>query len=140
VGDRVFLDTNVLVYAYDIDEPAKRDVALRTIGAGDPVSLVLSAQVLGEFFWVATRRLRRPLSVEAASAAVDALSELPCVAIDADLVMRAIGRSRADRLAYWDALIVESALADGCTVLLTEDLAAGTRFDGLTVVDPFAGQ
>ena len=138
VSDRVFVDTNVLVYVHDADEPRKQALAAARLAGLDPSSVVISAQVLGEFFWVVTRRLRTPLAADAIDAAMDALRGLECVPIDAALVARAVGRTRSSQLAYWDALIVESALAAGCMTLLTEDLSAGTRYDRLTVVDPFA--
>jgi predicted nucleic acid-binding protein len=62
----------------------------------------------------------------------------PFATVDHDTVTAACRRARADRLSYWDALIVETARGAGCTELLTEDLQAGRDFDGLLVVNPYA--
>ena len=138
VSGRSFLDTNVLVYAYDTDARDKRKRAQTVLAELPAGSAVVSAQVLGEFFWTTTRRLRTPLPVLTATAAVTALAKLEVIPIDAALVGRAIARSASSQLAYWDALIVEAALVAGCDTLLTEDLGAGVRYEGLTVRNPFA--
>jgi predicted nucleic acid-binding protein len=138
VSGRSFLDTNVLVYAHDADEPDKRERAQTVLAELPAGSAVISSQVLGEFFWATTRRLRTRLPVPTATAAVTALAKLEVIPIDAALVGQAIARAASSQLAYWDALIVEAALAAGCSRLLTEDLAAGSRFGDLEVVNPFA--
>lgn len=135
---RAFLDTNVLVYAFDRDEPAKRSRARALLGSVAPDDIVVSAQVLGEFYWVVTHRLRTPVTPAIAAEAVSWIDAFQVVPIDRGLVGRAVGRSASTPLSYWDALIVEAALAARCTRLLTEDLAAGTRYDDLEVVNPFA--
>jgi predicted nucleic acid-binding protein len=56
----------------------------------------------------------------------------------ADLVA-AIDLHRLHQLPIWDALIVRAAQVSGCRTLLTEDLQHGQRFDGLEIVNPFAG-
>ena len=120
------------------DRAGPRDRAIATLRALDPADVVISAQVMGEFYWVVTRRLRTPLDVRAATSAVDALRTFACVPVDAALVGRAVARSRSAGISYWNGLIVEAALAGGYTTLLTEDLAAGVRYDALTIVNPFA--
>ena len=130
-----FLDTNVVVYAFDTADPEKQRVAIDVLESGR--RLVVSTQVLLETWWVLTRRLGRPLSEDAASEVIDELRRLPVVGTDADLVRRAITTSRRWQLAVWDALIVEAARSSGCDRILTEDLQAGGDFDGVTVVNPF---
>ncbi|MDF1521371.1 MAG: PIN domain-containing protein [Trueperaceae bacterium] len=132
-----FADTNVLVYAFDASEPAKRARALELLAAED-VDLVVSAQVLNEFYWVATRKLNPPLAPDVAHEVVRELSLGRVVPVDADLVDRAIELSRSTGLALWDAGVVVAAQMAGCGVLRSEDLNAGQRFDGVVVRDPFA--
>ncbi len=134
---RSFLDTNVLVYAVDESEPAKRDRARELLAAPD-VPLILSAQVIGEFYVVATRKLAIPLDEADVAAAVAELLRLPVVPIDAELVRAAIATSRSAQLSYWDALIVEAAAAAGCDRLLTEDLSHGVTIRSVRVENPFA--
>ena len=74
MNGRVFFDTNIAVYAFDSDAPAKRDKALELLAAARAGSHVVSAQVLQEFFNAVTRTLARPLGLDAADAAVHLLS------------------------------------------------------------------
>jgi len=136
--DRSFVDTNVWVYAIDADEPAKRARARAVLDPAAAGSLVVSAQVLGEFYVTVTRKLSKRVPLDVADAMIGRMRQLPVVAIDADLVSAAISGSRAWQLSYWDALIVAAAASAGCTLLLTEDLADGATYGGVRVEDPFA--
>jgi predicted nucleic acid-binding protein len=60
------------------------------------------------------------------------------VSIDASLVRAAIATARQFQLSYWDALIIEAAVASGCATLLSEDLQAGAVIHGVEIVNPFA--
>lgn len=131
-----FLDTNIVVYAFDAGSGSKQDVAQRVL-ADPEIEVVLSAQVLTEFYWVTTRRLAPPLSHAAAAAAVDALAHLRVVATDPALVRSAVRSAERHHLALWDALIVEAAALAGCDTLLTEDFNAGQVINGVEVVNPF---
>lgn len=132
----VFLDTNVIVYAFDGPEPAKQRVAIEILETGD--RLVVSTQVLLETWWVLTRRLETPLDDDSASKVIEELSALPVVATDPELVRRAIDTGRRFQVAVWDALIIEAARTAGCRRVLSEDLNFGQDFDGVMVEKPFA--
>jgi predicted nucleic acid-binding protein len=134
-----FLDTNVLVYAFDVASPGKREAAQRLLAETDPATVVVSAQVLNEFYVTVTRKLAEPLDSGAARAAVRELTALDVVPLTSQLVVAGVDRSRTSQLSLWDALIVEAALAAGCSTLVSEDLTDGQSFDELTVRDPFAG-
>ena len=135
---RSFLDTNVLVYAFDADEPEKRQRSLDLLeDPPDGTTFVLSTQVLQEFYAVVTRKLARPLPEERAETAVLRLSELPVVDSDVGLVLAAIRLSRTEQLSLWDALIVGAAVAGGCQQLLTEDLQHGRVLRGVEVINPY---
>lgn len=131
----VFLDTNVIVYAFDGAEPAKQRVAIEILEAGD--RLVVSTQVLLETWWVLTRKLETPLDDDSASKVIEELSALPVVATDPELVRRAIDTGRRFQVAVWDALIIEAARTAGCRRVLSEDLNFGQDFDGVMVENPF---
>jgi len=136
-ADRVFLDTNVLVYAYDASEPVQRARA-RTLLA-DLEDAVVSTQVLAEFYVALTRvgGVKPPVAPADAEAAVTSLSELTVVVVDVSMVLAGVRRARQSRLSLWDALIVEASLAANCDRLLTEDLQHGQRFGDLAVENPF---
>ena len=131
-----FIDTNVVVYAFDQADPKKQHIAIEVL-EGDE-RLILSTQVLLETWWVLTRRIAEPLEEGQAFEVINHLSDLPVVSTDPQLVKQAIETSRRFDLAIWDALIIESARTAGCTRVLSEDLQSGQDFDGVTVRNPFA--
>ncbi len=132
----VFLDTNIVVYAFDRAEPAKQRVAIEILEVGD--RLVVSTQVLLETWWVLTRKLLEPLDGDSASKIIEELSSLPVVSTDPELVRRAIATGRRFQIAVWDALIIEAARTGGCRRILSEDLNSGQDFDGVMVENPFS--
>ena len=135
---KAFFDTNVLVYLFDADAPDKQKKARSLFKthteAGD---ILLSTQVLQEFYVTVTRKLARPLSAEQAAGAMTALAELPGVSIDNQLVLAAVRRSQASKLSFWDSLIVESALHGGSDVLYSEDMQHGQKLGNLRIENPF---
>ena len=137
---RTFFDTNLLLYLFDVGEPEKSEAARRAFGGTQPGDLVVSTQVLQEFYWNATRKLSPPLAPDEAAEHLRAFSAHTVIIVDVALILAAVARATAARIAFWDALIVEAALAARCTRLLTEDLQDGRDFDGLTVVNPFTAR
>ena len=136
---RVFVDTNVLVYLFDGDAPAKQQRAREVVGAlTEARSLVLSSQVLSELFVTVTRKLAEPLPVAEALRAIDDLSAFPVVAVGAALAQRAAALSATEPIWYWDALILEAAADAGAPTVCSEDLQPGRAYHGVTVEDPFA--
>jgi predicted nucleic acid-binding protein len=137
---RVFVDTNVLVYLFDGDSPAKQERAREVVAeVARARSLVLSPRVLGELYVTITRKLAQPVPAAAALRALEDLAAFPVVAVDATLVQRAAARSAAEQVSYWDALILEAAVEAGAAAVYSEDLQAGSAYAGVTVEDPFAG-
>ncbi len=132
-----FVDTNVFVYAYDANEPEKRAAAREFLRTSDSTRLVISTQVLQEFYWVTTRKIAVPLSAPAATAAVSALASLAVVPSDSELVLAAIALSQDTGTSIWDSLILEAALLAGCERLVTEDLSEGMVAGPLRIENPF---
>ena len=134
----VFLDTNVLVYLFANEDPGRQQLAerlyLRTAADG---ATVISTQVLQEFFSVATRTMRSPISPISARLALQEFTQHHVVQVTPRMVLLAAGRSASDQLSIWDALILEAALAGGCRTLYSEDFQHGRTFGSLRVVDPF---
>jgi predicted nucleic acid-binding protein len=130
-----FVDTNVVVYAFDRADPSKQARAIGIFESGE--RLVVSTQVLLESWWVLTRRLAEPVDEGQASEIIDSLARLPVVHTDPELVLRAISTARRRRLAVWDALILEAARSGGCDRVLSEDLQNGFTLDGVVVENPF---
>jgi predicted nucleic acid-binding protein len=134
----VFVDTNVLVYAHDLDAGEKRERArhwvreLWSSRAG-----VVSLQVLQEFYVNVTRKIPKALSPKVAKAAVDAYRAWKVSLLEVPDVMRAIDLSEANRLSLWDALIVIAAARARASVLVTEDLNDGQIIEGVRIENPF---
>jgi predicted nucleic acid-binding protein len=136
---RTFLDSNILVYSVDEGpaEKAKHDRAVELLLA-NPDELVISTQVLQEFYVVTTRKLKPPLSEERAARAVRGIAKLDVVGVDVPLVLAAVDTSRTAQLSLWDALIIEAASRAGCDRVLSEDLNAGQIIRGVRIENPFS--
>jgi predicted nucleic acid-binding protein len=138
MNGRAFIDTNVLVYLFDTDARAKQLCARNVLDTHRATaSIVISTQVLQEFYVAVTRKLARPLAESDARAVVADLALLPVAQVDAGMILAAIDLGCAEQLSFWDALIVESALEADCRVLLSEDLQDGRRYGRLIVENPF---
>ena len=136
--DLYFLDTNIIVYAYDKHEPQKMEIARQILRQGMlEQNVILSPQVLGEFFVVVTKRIKEPLASAAALEIIETLDILSSIDIDHLLVVQAITYHLQYRISYWDALIVAAAKRSRCNTLLTEDLKDGEIYKGVKVHNPF---
>lgn len=136
--ERVFVDTNVLVYLFDADNPVKQRLVQDLLSNRElRTRLILSTQVLQEFYVSVTRKLATPLDPEVAFQAVQDLAILPMVQIDPPLILLAIQRSRKAKVSFWDALILEAALTAGATLLYSEDFQNGAVYGGMRIANPF---
>ncbi|BBO84665.1 twitching motility protein PilT [Desulfosarcina ovata subsp. sediminis] len=136
--DKAFLDTNVLVYAYDNRDRRKQEIAQGLLVAGiERERYVISVQVLGEFFNVVTRNINNPMSPAEAQKAISLFSVLPVQEIDLNMVHRAIDTHIEYKISYWDALIVSAAERCDCKSILSEDLNTGQHYHGIVVNNPF---
>ena len=135
---RSFFDTNVLVYLFDTDAPEKQKKS-RILFESEAQNgrLVISTQVLQEFYVTVTRKLAEPLSAEEAEETIRRLSTFPVIRIEVEHILGAVQRNQTLGFSFWDALIVETALSSGSTVLYTEDLQHGRMIEGLKITNPF---
>ena len=132
-----FVDTNVLLYAVSTaeDEEAKRLTARAILERDD---LVLSVQVLQEFYVQATRPTKRDrLAHEPAVALIESWLRFRVIETTMSLVQHALTSALRWRISYWDAAIVEAARLGGCPTLLSEDLQPDMNFAGVKVENPF---
>lgn len=140
-SDRTFVDTNVLIYAHDVDAGVRHEMArehLRALwrnGTG-----VLSPQVLQEFYVNATRKIAKPLPPPQARRVVDAYAVWCVSGIGPDDIRMAFQIEDEAHLGFWDALIVAVAARSGARRLLTEDLNDGQVIAGVTVTHPFTSR
>jgi predicted nucleic acid-binding protein len=137
-GELTFVDTNVLVYAYDADAGAKHAKAQSQLEAlWRQESGLVSSQVLQEFYVTVTRKLSRPMRRQAAREVAATYRAWPVHRPDVDDLLAASELEERHKLSFWDALIVVSARRAGAASLLTEDLQEGRRFDDVVIVNPF---
>ena len=126
-----FFDTNVLVYAFlDV---ARRERALDLMASGG----VISAQVLNEFTNVARRKRERDWAEIERAVSVIRARFPEVMPLTADTHASALGLARDHGLAFYDALIVASAIEGECDILYSEDMQHGREFGGLSIVNPF---
>ena len=138
MSDKVFIDTNVLVYAFDKSEPEKGIIARQLISDfGTDGNLVLSTQVLQEFYVVVTKIGKLMLTREEAENIVNEFAEFPLVQVDRAIISRAMKRHQSKIFSFWDSLIVEAALKLGCSQLLSEDMQDGLVIHSMTIRNPF---
>ena len=131
-----FLDTNILVYAAAGlgTEMPKRRRALELI---ENENFGLSAQVLQEFYVTVVRKIRVPLTPEAAMEWIEQLEAFPCLPVDSGFVKIAIETSVRYGLAYWDGAIIAAAEILGANTLYSEDLNHGQQYGTVRVCNPF---
>ncbi|HEX9988796.1 MAG TPA: PIN domain-containing protein [Chloroflexia bacterium] len=136
---RFFVDTNVLLYAYDRAEPDKQIKSLALLNYLTSNELAaLSTQVLGEFFATAIRKLRVPLSVNDASLQVAIfLQSFEIVNLTGAIVLEAARGVRDYQFSFWDAQIWAAAKLNQIPVVLTEDFNIGASIEGVRFVNPF---
>lgn len=134
---RTFLDTNILVYLFDHDEPAKESRAREILDKAELGELALSTQVMSEFYVTVTRKLKRQVDIDIVMQAIDWLGFLLVVSSDTALVKSAIQTSRSAQISYWDGLIVAAAARADCERLLTEDLNDGQVIGSVCIENPF---
>ena len=131
-----FLDTNVLLYAYDLDAPVKRAAALRLVERGwtAPGDTAISVQVLQELH---VNLVKRGVSKTEATRIVRDFAVWPVVDNTLELLEVALNEHTRWEISLWDALILAAARASGASELITEDLSHGQNYGGVKVVNPF---
>jgi predicted nucleic acid-binding protein len=137
--DRIFVDTNVLVYAYDTDAGEKHQTA-RTVlmNLWESHRGAISTQVLQEFYVTVTRKVPKPLARRAAREVVDTYRAWPVHQPAVDDVIAASEVEERYQLSFWDALVIVSARRSDARTVLSEDLQDGRRIGELVISNPFA--
>lgn len=134
-----FVDTNVLLYAYDPSAGEKHLRARTLVGElGRARRGALSVQVLQEFYVNVVRKIAVPLSPSDAGDRIRMLSRWTVHSPLAHDVISGTEISEQHQISLWDAMIVRSASELGCTVLWSEDLNSGQRINGVEIRNPFS--
>jgi predicted nucleic acid-binding protein len=137
-GSDDFVDTNILVYAYDLSAGDKHAAALQLMeGLWAEGTGCLSLQVLQEFFVTVTQKIARPLEHPFARQIIADLAHWRIHTPDTTDLLRAIDLQQECQVSFWDAMILQSASRLGCTQLYSEDFSHGQSYAGVRVVNPF---
>ncbi len=131
-----FLDTNILLYAYDQDAPAKRSAALRLVEQGwsAPGQTAISVQVLQEMH---VNLEKRGVAKAEAARIIRDYAAWPVVDNSLEILLTALDEQSRWQLSLWDALILAAARASGASEIYTEDFNHGQDYGGIRAINPF---
>jgi predicted nucleic acid-binding protein len=134
-----FIDTNILVYAHDVDAGEKHATAREMVSElWNTRTGALSTQVLQEFYVTVTRKLPKPLDRTTARQLVREYSRWRMQPIRVSHIVSASEIEERYQLSFWDALIVAAAQHLGAARILSEDLQAGSTVAGIKIENPLA--
>lgn len=137
-GVRYFLDTNILVYAYDLSAGQKHELAVQLVEAcWENDNGCLSIQVLQEFYVTVTRKIATPMIPQTARQLVADLAHWHLHTPDAGDLLQAIDLQQDYQVAFWDAQVLQSAASLGCKLLISEDLNHGQTYGQTQAINPF---
>ena len=137
-GDKVLLDTNIIVYAYDVSAAEKHEIAKKIVlDLWDSGLGVISTQVLQEFFVTITQKIPKPMDKRVARDIVSDLLKWEVVVNDGESILEAAEILFQYGYSFWDSLIIAAAMKSGAEALLSENLAHGQTIDGVTIKNPF---
>jgi predicted nucleic acid-binding protein len=137
MSDKVFVDTNILVYAHDRAAGTKHERAralVEKLWKSD--GGVISTQVLQELCVSLQRKVARPLSSNEIRNLIEDYMAWGVVVNTAESIVEALTIGSRYKISFWDALIVHAAGISGAAILYSEDLSDGQQYDSVRVVNP----
>jgi predicted nucleic acid-binding protein len=132
-----FLDTNILVYAYDAGEPRKQNIAQGLVRRALAGEIAVSSQVFAEFAATLLHKMTPAAKPEDLIALLDTLGPIKLISLDGDVIRRAVQARGQYGLHFYDGMIVASAERGGCQRIWSEDFNAGQKYFGIAVENPF---
>jgi predicted nucleic acid-binding protein len=136
--DKIFIDTNILIYAYDVTAGKKHQISKNILedlwysGLG-----IISTQVLQEFYVNVVQKIPKPIDIQQAKEIIRDFLKWQVIVNTSDAIIEAIDISLKYGFSFWDSLIIEAAITSGAAVLMSEDLQHGQSIDELTIKNPF---
>jgi len=136
--NKLFLDTNIIIYAYDLSAGKKYEIAKNIIidlwnsGLG-----CLSTQVLQEFFVIVTGKIKNPLDFDSAKLFVKDFLKWNVIINDGQCIIEGIELHKKYKYSFWDSMIIQAAIKSRAKILLSEDLQSGHVVEGVEIINPF---
>ena len=136
--DKIFLDTNVIVYAHDRSSGKKHTIAMEIMEyLWERKKGVISVQVMQEFYVCVTTKILKPLPLKVARKILEYLLNWDVIINDEYIIIKAINLQEKYRFSFWDSLIVQSAIQSQAYTLFSEDLSDGQIIKNVKIVNPF---
>lgn len=136
--DKVFFDTNILVYIFDKNEPEKSAIAKGLLKQyGTDGRLIISTQVLQELYVTLTKKNKMSMPKEQAEEIINHFSEYLLVVVNKGIIKKAMKTHQGSNFSFWDSLIVEAAIQADCGILYSEDMQNNFKIGSLTIQNPF---
>ncbi len=133
-----FVDTNILIYAYDLSQGIRHEKALVLVESlWDSGNGCISTQVLQEFYVNITRKAAKPLLPNQAAQIIKDFSNWHVHRPTSEDLAAAIEIHQQYQIAFWDAMILRSAQQSNCEVVWSEDLSNGQKYDAIKIINPF---
>ena len=138
MNDKVFFDTNILVYANDSSDRKKQDRARSLIEKSLTVqSAVISVQVLSEFWVTSTQKIEKPLPHHTAEKEIEFFELMDIVELDLPIFREALKFQKLYKFSFWDSLILSAAYSKGCSIIYSENFQHEQKIMDMQIVNPF---
>ncbi|MDQ2841766.1 MAG: PIN domain-containing protein [Acidobacteriota bacterium] len=135
--DPDFLDTNVLIYAYDPSDPRKQQIARGLVKRALAGEACVSSQVLAELATILLHKTSPRADPGNVIAVLDVLAPIKLITSDGDMVRRAVQAHSQYGMHFYDGMIAAAAERGGCARILSEDMNSGQKYFGVLVENPF---
>jgi len=131
--NKVFIDTNILIYAYSATELDKRKISLAIL---ESYNIVISVQVINKFIWIMNKKFN--INYTQLGILVDKFwNKFKVSQITKFSIKKALEIAQNYKYSYWDSLIIASALENECSILFTEDMHDGQLIEGILKIKNF---
>lgn len=135
---KAFLDSNILIYAYDVSSGEKNEIAKNLVmELWNSRKGIISTQVIQEFFVNITNKVPRPIDVDTAEIIIKDLLYWEVLVNDEASILEAIKIHKKHEFSFWDAMILQAAVKGGAELLYTEDMTHGQVVQGVHILNPF---
>jgi predicted nucleic acid-binding protein len=133
-----FLDSNIILYAYDTSNLRKQKIAQELLKNSLAGAYVISVQVLAEVAAALLHKVAPARTPDVVAEILDDLAVIPTLSPDADIVRGAVQARSRYGVHFYDGMILAAAGRAGCKTIWSEDLNAGQDYFGMKVENPFA--